>query len=199
MRGIGTTLGCLWGWAAWEALNGEPVVCAVMICIGVIPSTYVQLGSKYPKAGMVSIISMCVVALSTELGTVPGNTPFFFLECHHSINQEVGTATENFLKRWIAFMIGGVVALIVEMVLLPVKARTRLVESIAAVLRQISEMENVIATGIEEGLNLEAFAIRKITRFERASEKAKGALSAAETFRKFSQRRCVSSEHTLMG
>ena len=73
MRGIGTTLGCLWGWAAWEALNGEPVVCAVMICIGVIPSTYVQLGSKYPKAGIVSIISISVVALSTELGTVPGN------------------------------------------------------------------------------------------------------------------------------
>ena len=95
-------------------------------------------------------------------------------------------------------MIGGVVALIVEMVLLPVKARTRLVESIAAVLRQISEMENVIATGIEEGLNLEAFAIRKIARFEHASEKAKGALSAAETFRKFSQKRFVFSEHTLM-
>ena len=72
VRGIGTTLGCLWGWAAWEARDGEPIVCAVMICIGVIPSAYVQLGTQHPKAGMVSIISMSVVALSTELGTVPG-------------------------------------------------------------------------------------------------------------------------------
>lgn len=72
VRGIGTTLGCLWGWAAWEAFHGQRIVCAIMICIGVIPSTYVQLGTKYPKAGMVSIISICVVALSTELGTVPG-------------------------------------------------------------------------------------------------------------------------------
>ncbi len=77
VRGVGTTLGCFWGWAAWEALSGEPVVCAVMICIGIIPSTYVQLGTKYPKAGMVSIISMCVVALSTELGTVPGRPPSY--------------------------------------------------------------------------------------------------------------------------
>ena len=75
-------------------------------------------------------------------------------------------------------------ALIVEMALLPVKARTRLVESIAAVLRQINEMENVIAAGIEDGLNLDVFAADRIARFEHASRKAKGALSAAETFRK---------------
>lgn len=79
VRGIGTTLGCLWGWAAWEALDGQGVVCAVMLCIGIIPSTYVQLGTKYPKAGMVSIISMCVVALSTELGTVPGKSRSYLI------------------------------------------------------------------------------------------------------------------------
>lgn len=82
-------------------------------------------------------------------------------------------------------MIGGIVALIVELVLLPVKARTLLVESIAASLRQISEMENVIATGIEEGRNLvNGLPTSKMAQFENASGKAKGALSAAETFRK---------------
>ena len=72
LRAIGTTLGCLWGWAAWESRRGNPIVCSAMICIGLIPATYVQLGTKYPKAGQVSIMSMCVVALTTELEAVPG-------------------------------------------------------------------------------------------------------------------------------
>lgn len=94
-----------------------------------------------------------------------------------------GTATENFLKRWIAFMIGGLVALIVEVVLLPVKARGRLTESLAAALRQINEMETCVAYGIEEGTNLDVYAPEVLLRFEQASGKANGALSAAETFR----------------
>ena len=72
VRAAGTSLGCLWGWAAYEAGNGNEIVCAAMICIGTIPAVYVQLGSKYPKAGMVAIVSMSVVALSTELKPVPG-------------------------------------------------------------------------------------------------------------------------------
>jgi len=63
-----------------------------------------------------------------------------------------------------------------------VKARTRLVESISAVLRQISEMETVIAIGIEEGRNLEVIPTYRIVEFEHASRKANSALTAAETF-----------------
>ena len=81
-------------------------------------------------------------------------------------------------------MIGGVVALIVEVVFLPVKARTRMVESVAATLKQISEMEGCIAFGIEQGNHLNGFPPEVSLRFERASSKAKTALSAAETFRK---------------
>jgi hypothetical protein len=73
LRSIGTTLGCVWGYAAYSAGHGNRVVCGVMLSIGVIPSTYVQLGTPYMKAGMVIIISMAVVALSTELQTVPGD------------------------------------------------------------------------------------------------------------------------------
>ena len=72
LRAIGTTLGSLWGWAAYEARHGNPVVCAAVIFVGLIPCAYVQLGTKYPKAGMVTIISMSVVSLSTELNTVLG-------------------------------------------------------------------------------------------------------------------------------
>ena len=167
LRGIGTTLGCLWGYAAVTARGGNPIVCAAMICIGLVPCVYVQLGSKYPKAGMVAIISMCVVSLASELQTVPG------------------TPTENFLKRWIAFMIGGVVAIIVEVVLLPVKARDRLVESLAAALQQINDMEKCIASGIEGGSKLDLFSLENGTRFEHASSKANTALTAAETFLPF--------------
>lgn len=79
-------------------------------------------------------------------------------------------------------MIGGVVALVVEVALLPVKARSRLVESLAAALRHINEMEGCIAHGIEEGVNLDVYAPEIMLRFESASRKAKGALTAAETF-----------------
>ncbi|KAL8629599.1 hypothetical protein Q9189_004667 [Teloschistes chrysophthalmus] len=151
LRGIATTLGCLWGWAALEARNGNRIVVAVMVFMGLIPSTYVQLGTAYPKAGM----------------TVPGSS------------------TDNFLKRWLAFFIGGVVALIVEVVFLPVKARTRLVESLEAAMRQIGEMETCVAGGIEEGINLDIYDPRALERFEHASGKANCALTAAETFRSF--------------
>ncbi|KAF6224387.1 hypothetical protein HO133_010964 [Letharia lupina] len=167
LRGVGTTIGCIWGWAAVEARGGNPVVCAALIFVALFPCAYVQLGTKYPKAGMVCIVSICVVALSSELNTVPG------------------TPTDNFLKRWIAFMIGGTVALIVELVLLPVKARTRLVESLAAALEQINEMEKCIAAGIEQGVKIDVYAAANIVRFENANGKANTALVAAETFLPF--------------
>ncbi len=80
-------------------------------------------------------------------------------------------------------MIGGLVALLVEVVILPVKARTRLVESLAAALHQINEMEQCIASGIEEGVKVDIFDAGIFLHFEDASGKAKAALGAAETFR----------------
>ena len=74
LRGVGTTLGCIWGWAAVEARGGNRIVCAAMILAALFPCAYVQLGTKYPKAGMVCIVSICVVALSPELVTVPGRS-----------------------------------------------------------------------------------------------------------------------------
>jgi hypothetical protein len=167
LRGVGTTIGCVWGYAAYNAGAGNRVVCVVILVIGIIPSTYIQLGSKYIKAGMVSIISMCIVALATEDQTTPG------------------TSTDNFLKRLIAFLIGGVVALIVEVVLFPVKARDRLVESLAASIRQISEMEGCLAYGIETEVNVNVHSRAVSERFARAKAKAEGALAAAETFLPF--------------
>ena len=165
LRAIGTTLGSMWGWAAFSVGNGNAYACAALIFVGLIPSTYVQLGSQYQKAGMVTIVSMCVVALATELQTVPGS------------------GTENFLNRWIAFLIGSVVALIVEVVLLPVKARTRLTEALMATIRRIGDMESCVAYGIEDAAILkEGFSPQVFKRFQSASSKAKRSLDDAETF-----------------
>jgi hypothetical protein len=167
LRAAGTTIGCLWGYAAYSARDGDRIVAVVMLVIGVIPSVYVQLNTRYVKAGMVSIISMSIVLLSTEDQTVPG------------------TATENFLKRFIAFLIGGVVAVLVEVIIFPVRARDRLVESLAASIRQISKMEGCLAYGIETGANVDVQSAALSARFHRAKGKAEGALAAAETFLPF--------------
>jgi len=100
-----------------------------------------------------------------------------------TLTSTTGTSTDNFLKRWIAFLIGGVVALIVEVVLLPVKARTRLVEAIGSALVHISDMEKCIASGIEEGTNTNVYSAEISRRFGNSSVKANGALTAAEMFR----------------
>ena len=76
-------------------------------------------------------------------------------------------------------------ALVTQVALFPVKARTRLVESLTAAICRIREMETCITIGIEEGVNLDVHDPKVLQRFERASGKANGALAAAETFCKF--------------
>ena len=73
----------------------------------------------------------------------------------------------------------------IEIAFLPVKARTKLVESLTAAIRQISEMETCIAAGIEEEVNLDVYNPQTLERFEHASKKANGALNAAEMFCEF--------------
>ncbi|RFU30578.1 hypothetical protein B7463_g5800, partial [Scytalidium lignicola] len=167
LRAVGTTLGCVWGYAAYEARNGNKVVCVVMLVIGIIPSAYIHLGTKYVKGGIVLIVSMAIVALATEDQTVPG------------------TATENFLKRLLAFLIGGIVALFVEVAIFPVRARDRLVESLTASIRQITEMEGCLAFGIEAETNVDVHSKALKERFDRARSKAQAALAAAETLLPF--------------
>ena len=167
IRGVGTTIGCVWGYVAYQAGHGNRIICVIMLVIGIIPSAYVQLGSQYVKAGMVSIISMSIVAIATLDDTVSTS------------------ATDNFLKRLIAFMIGGFVALVVEVIIFPVKARDRLVESLASSISQINEMESCLAHGIETGANIDVHSKEVAARFTRAKAKAEGALSAAETFLPF--------------
>jgi len=71
------------------------------------------------------------------------------------------------------------------MLLLPVKARDRLVESLAAAITKIGEMEGCIAYGVEDGVNIKGFPHEVLVHFEHASGKAKTALAAASTFLPF--------------
>lgn len=167
LRVVGTTIGCCWGLAAFEAARGNRVVMVVMLVIGLVPSTYVQLGTTYIKAGMVCIISMSIVALATVDNTLSGG------------------ATDNFLKRLIAFLIGGTVAIFIEFAVLPVRARDRLVESLAAAIQKISEMEACLAYGVESGKNTDVRSPEVIERFEVAMGEAEDALGAAATFLPF--------------
>ena len=97
-------------------------------------------------------------------------------------NHTQGTATTNFLKRLACFQIGGVVAVSVEFIILPVRARTRLVESLATSIGLISEMEAYTAHSIEEDKVFAQFPHNISSRLENASRRAKTALAAAETF-----------------
>lgn len=58
-------------------------------------------------------------------------------------------------------------------------------ESLAASIRQISEMQSCLAYGIESEANVDVQSKALSERFERATRKAKGALAAAETFLPF--------------
>ncbi|KAH8894056.1 hypothetical protein GQ53DRAFT_839737 [Thozetella sp. PMI_491] len=167
VRAFGVVLGCFWGYVAYELGRGQLPAIVVILVVGIIPSTYVQLATPYVKAGMIAIVSMCVVALATVQNT---STP----------------AWENFLKRMAAFVAGGAIALLVEMVLYPVRARHRLVESLSACIGQVAHMEAVIAAGVEHPENLGNIkSARQYKRFSRAKSKAQSALSAAETFLPF--------------
>ncbi|KAI9797720.1 MAG: hypothetical protein M1825_005712 [Sarcosagium campestre] len=165
LRFVGTTLGCLWGWAAYEAGNGNRVVCGIMIGLGLVPAVFVQLASPdNARMGVVGIISIVVVAISTTLST---NT---------------AGATENFLRRYCAFIIGAAVALVLQIGFYPVKARTRLVESLIYSLCQIRELESCLAVGIESNDSVPTAKVNMLPRFDKAVKKADASLSAAEEF-----------------
>lgn len=63
VRLSGVIFGCVLGYLSYAIGNGNRVAMVFILAIGIVPSFYVQLGSKYVKAGMVSTVSMVVVAL----------------------------------------------------------------------------------------------------------------------------------------
>lgn len=92
-----------------------------------------------------------------------------------------GAVYENFYKRLVAFLVGGLVAMIVQLFIYPVRARDRLVQSLSASVRQVQKMHAALAVGIDGPVkpNFRSPVLHK--RFGRARDKARHALTAAET------------------
>ena len=66
VRAAGVIFGCLSGFLAYTISRGNRVGMVVILVVCIIPSTYVQLGTTYVKAGMISIVSMSVVSLGMQ-------------------------------------------------------------------------------------------------------------------------------------
>ncbi|KAF3196374.1 hypothetical protein TWF106_004981 [Orbilia oligospora] len=168
-RTVGTITGSLWGYAAWSAGRGNPYVIAVMLYFGFLVAFYIQLNTRYVKAGMVLTISMVVVSVGTSIDYIPGTVR--------------GTALENFLKRAVAMIIGGSGALIVQTVIFPVKARVKLVETIGLAVLKINEMESAIAFGVDQTTNIGDLANENAVKaFYKARKKADVSLAAASAY-----------------
>ncbi|KAI4869646.1 hypothetical protein F4820DRAFT_406436 [Hypoxylon rubiginosum] len=167
LRGLGVIFGCVVGFLAYEIGQGNRVVAVVILVLGIIPSSYIHLGTPYVKAGLISIVSLSVVGLATVLQP-PGEETW-----------------EIFVKRMICFVVGGTAALFIEMFLFPVRARDRLVESLASSIQQISQMEGAIAIGIDSPQDVDINSNALNESFKDAKEKAEQALTAARTFLPF--------------
>jgi hypothetical protein len=89
-------------------------------------------------------------------------------------------------KRLVSMLIGGAVALGVEMTVFPVRARDRLVESLASAVTQISLMESSVAAGVDSASTVDIKSHALNAHFKSAKKKAEKALDAAQTFLPFS-------------
>ncbi|RDA90861.1 hypothetical protein CP533_3214 [Ophiocordyceps camponoti-saundersi (nom. inval.)] len=161
LRLIGVLFGCVAGFVVYEVGRGNRIAVAALLLIPILPSIYIQVATKYVKVAIVSIISMTVVALASINGTIP--------------------AYEIFYKRLVAFLIGGLVAMLVEVVIAPVRARDRLVECLSYSVRQIQKMEKTLSVGIDGPWSPNIHSKSLLARFKRARDKAQGALAEAET------------------
>ncbi|KAI0117699.1 hypothetical protein GGR51DRAFT_499768 [Nemania sp. FL0031] len=167
LRALGTILGCSIGIIAWEAGQGNRIVLVVILAIGLLPSSYIHLATQYVKAGIICMISLSVVGMATVVRT-NADEPW-----------------QIYIKRLICFLVGGTVAVLVEMILYPVRARDRLVESLVSSISQISIMESSVAMGVDSSSALDTKSQALNENFKSAKWKAEQALDAARTFLPF--------------
>ncbi|UZP40842.1 hypothetical protein NXS19_008658 [Fusarium pseudograminearum] len=162
VRFIGVLLGCVIGYISYVVGGGNKIAMVLVLIAGVVPSFYVQLGTRYTKAGMISTVSMVVVALSSANGPL--------------------SAQDNFIRRWLCFLVGGLVAVAVEMFVFPVRARDRLIESLSVSIKQVQNMQAAMAVGLGSPAKPDFRDPGIIKRFNLAKDRAQEALALADTF-----------------
>ncbi|KAI1126112.1 hypothetical protein F5Y10DRAFT_245649 [Nemania abortiva] len=167
LRALGTTLGCSIGIIAWEVGQGNRIVLVFILAIGLLPGSYIHLATQYVKAGIICMISLSVVGLATV------------------VRSNADEPWQIYVKRLICFLVGGTVAIVVEMALYPVRARDRLVESLVSSISQISIMESSVAMGIDSHSAVDPKSQALNANYKSAKGKAEQALDAARTFLPF--------------
>lgn len=165
IRLFGVVLGGIVGYLSYEIARGNRAGVVVVLLFGIVPSIYVQVVTKYVKAGMISIVSMTVVALAT----VDTNSPGY----------------EVFYKRLVAFLIGSLAAILIEVILYPVRARDMLVESLKDSVLHIETMQAAVAVGIDHPEKPNFRSKELYARFHRARNQAQSSLNDAEQYLPF--------------
>ena len=167
LRAVGVTLGALWGLVSYYSGQNQsnPYLETVITLFGAVPGFYFLLGTPYVKAAIIHIISIYVVILAAVLpSTIPSAIPV------------------SFGKRCLAVGYGGTIALIVQVIIFPIKARDQLNEEISFVCGCISEMVSLYASALE-GEELKV-VLPEVTyhKIVRISKSAKDALDRAQAY-----------------
>ncbi|CEP64357.1 uncharacterized protein LALA0_S11e02256g [Lachancea lanzarotensis] len=167
LRGVGVILGAVWAYVSYLAGCNQtnPYLEVVITIFGAVPGFYFFLGTPYVKAAIIQIISIYVVMLAA---IIP------------SANQ--GSILSNFAKRCLAVGYGGGIAVFVQVTMFPVTAREQLNGEVSFVAGCISEMQLLLAAGLEGESLTSALSEERYQRLARLSDSAKSALSRATSY-----------------
>lgn len=159
-------VGSTWGLTLYVAgdYSADRYLMVAMIFMGAIPLYYFMLYSPYGRAGMMGVVSMCIVPLSTLR------------------NQGIaGTIFSNYGKRCVTIIIGGSAATLVNAIIFPQKARVILVDQIICALKYCQLIQLQLAIG----LTTQAYQIPSMVKneklFDKYHKKARAALLTAES------------------
>ncbi|CCF57692.1 hypothetical protein KAFR_0D00450 [Kazachstania africana CBS 2517] len=154
LRGFGVIAGSVWALISYYAggpHQGDPYLETIITIPGVVPGFYYLIGTPYGKAAIIQIISVYIVMLAA---IVP------------AANR--GSIAVNFAKRCLAVGYGGVAALLVQLLLFPLKARDQLSEEMSFVCGCISEIQLLLSAGMNskevgKGIDIERYrSIQKV-------------------------------------
>lgn len=167
LRAVGVIFGALWGLVSYYAGQNQsnPYLETVITIFGSVPGFYYLLGTPYVKAAIIQIISIYIVILAAALpSSIPSSIPV------------------SFAKRCLAVGYGGTIALIVQVLIFPIKARDQLNEEISFTCGCISEMISVYASGLEGEELQSALTNSNYEKIVSISKSAKAALDRAQAY-----------------
>lgn len=168
LRAVGVIFGSAWGYLSYVAgvHQTNPYLETVISVFGAAPGFYFLLGTPYVKAAIIQIISVYIVLLAATLPS--------------PIRSSILT---SFGKRCLAVGYGGGIALIVQVLFFPTKARDQLNEEIAFVCGCITEMELLYASGLEGESAVKSMTDARYEKFTKISQSAKSALARANAYK----------------